>query len=509
LENNYKMIKNKITYFKYLGLVLLSGMMVTSCERDVSSVAVPATFPTTGEIYTDNPVGLTDEFFISIDPAEGANPEAFGTDDNEAYLGESSIRIDVPAPSDPNGNFVGGVFRDRGEGRDLTGYDALTFWARGSVNGTLGEVGFGFTFLADDPGVFQTTRQSVQLTTKWAKYVVPIPNASRLIQEKGLFFFAAGGFDVIDDIPNGNEFAWTFWLDEIRFENLGTIRQTDATIYDGFDIVQSGFQGSTIGIGGTSSSFNLSTGENVAVNTAPSYFDFENTEPSVATIDFVPGEGASINIVGPGIETPEIVTTNITATLNNESVRGSATITTTGQLPFANVPTFPVSNVKAAYSDTYDEVTVINFDPQFGGSTTSTVEFTRTNPNDGDPFEDSILLYTNNNFTGIVFPENTIDATDLAFMNVDIFVEDSNEQVEFQIRDIGTNGEINTNIFTGQPDADDADFRFTVSGLTAGEWNSIPIPLGGSIANQKGNIGAIILAGGQNFILDNIYFYVP
>ena len=151
-------------------LWLLAFMMVitVSCERDLSDDVTDATFPNTADIFTDNPVGLTDEFFVSFDPNGGANTQGFGTDENEAYEGTTSIRIDVPAPNDPDGNFIGGIFKDRGNGRNLTQYDALTFWARGSVNGSV-LVGFGTDF---EGGLFPVSTE-VQMTTGWKKYIVP------------------------------------------------------------------------------------------------------------------------------------------------------------------------------------------------------------------------------------------------------------------------------------------------------------------------------------------------
>jgi len=80
------MIHNKSKYFQLMGLVLLSMIVTTSCEREVSDAAVLATFPTTAGVFTDNPVGLTDEFFISFDPVEGANVNGFDTDESEAYV---------------------------------------------------------------------------------------------------------------------------------------------------------------------------------------------------------------------------------------------------------------------------------------------------------------------------------------------------------------------------------------------------------------------------------------
>jgi hypothetical protein len=66
---------------------------------------------------------------------------------------------------------------------------------------------------------------------------------------------------------------------------------------------------------------------------------------------------------------------------------------------------------------------------------------------------------------------------------------------------------IETNQFNGLPTGDDVDYRYTASGLTAGVWTPVEIPLAGNLASQRDNLGAIILANGPNFILDNIYFY--
>jgi hypothetical protein len=54
---------------------------------------------------------------------------------------------------------------------------------------------------------------------------------------------------------------------------------------------------------------------------------------------------------------------------------------------------------------------------------------------------------------------------------------------------------------------DDKDYRYTTFNSTVNGWNSFDIPLAGNIANQKNNLGAIIVVGGPNFILDNIYFF--
>jgi hypothetical protein len=107
-----------------------------------------------------------------------------------------------------------------------------------------------------------------------------------------------------------------------------------------------------------------------------------------------------------------------------------------------------------------------------------------------------------------MFDTNPIDLTAYGFLHVDVYVEDATtSSIGFEIRDIGANKTIETNTANGQPMGDDKDLRTTLNGFTAGGWKSFDIPLNGNILNQKSNIGAIIIIGGPNFILDNIYFY--
>ena len=216
LVNNIKKDKMKTTKYKYIKatlLFLLLLLSITSCERELSDKAEFANYGTTGDIFIDAPVGLTDQFFVSFDPAGGANTEGFGTDESVTYQGASAIRIDVPAGDDANGGYIGGIFVDRGVGRNLTGYDALTFWAKGSTTATVGLVGFGTDFIEDK---YAVGLENIKLSTDWRKYTIPIPDASKLIQEKGMFIFSAGG---IGDFP---EMGYTFWMDELKFEKLGT-----------------------------------------------------------------------------------------------------------------------------------------------------------------------------------------------------------------------------------------------------------------------------------------------
>ena len=61
-----------------LGFVLLLSV---SCEREVSDDATIATFPATGEIFTDTRVGMGSNFYFPYGP-DGDNPVGRGNSCN-------------------------------------------------------------------------------------------------------------------------------------------------------------------------------------------------------------------------------------------------------------------------------------------------------------------------------------------------------------------------------------------------------------------------------------------
>ena len=469
-----------IIKLKKIGITLTGVLLVLGCQYEDKDLQV-AEFSKTAEIFTDTPIGMGTNFYFPYGPdannPPGSKLNAWTVDQSVSYKGNASMRFDVPNSNDPDGNYAGAIFRVDGTGRDLSGYDALTFWAKASQGVIISEFGFGEDFY---PNKYITTMKSVSLGTAWTKYIIPIPDASKLLQEKGMFRYAAG--------TNGtNGSGYTFWIDELKFEKLGTIAHPKPAIFNGMDVIQQTFIGSSIAITDLTDTFNMASGINQTVSAAPGYFTFNSSKPSVATVN----ELGVVSVIGSG-------TCIITATLGGLDAKGSLTVTSLGTLTAAPIPSQMQNNVKSIFSDTYTAATQVNIDPRFGGSTTKISKLTVNN--------DSFLNYSNNNYTGIMFT-NKIDASDLTFMHVDVYCKEAGVQVEFQIRDIGTNGIIDTNIYTGQPELDDKDYRFTTPNLTVNGWNSFDIPLSGNITNQKNNLGAIILVGGPNFILDNIYFY--
>jgi len=459
-------------------LICLASAIIaipTGCKREISDDAVLPTYPKTGEIFTDNFIGLGSDFYL---PFGDAKPDVFSVDMNEGYESNSSVRIDVPNVTDPSGTYAGAIFRVDGVGRDLSGFDALTFYVKASTGTILGEVGFGIDYLGDK---YKVSVSNVNVSTNWNKVIVPIPDASKLINERGVFWFAAG-----TQSTNGQGYA--LWFDEIKFEKLGTVGRPTSNIQSGQTSTVGSFVGASVNVTGINHVFNLVNGQDVLVNSTAAYCNFFSSDTNVAKVN---NQGV-VTVLASG-------NADITAKVNNVLANGKLRIASKGNLPAAPVPTRPQVDVKSIFSDTYVDATTSNFTPGFGGSTTVTEVLTTS--------AGKVLQYSTNNYTGIMYTENPINGSTLGFLHIDAYVENANASIGIQIRDLGANKIIETDVNTGNAIGDDKDYRTTLAGFQAGVWKSFDIPLSGNILNQKTNLGAIIVTGGPNFILDNIYFY--
>lgn len=73
----------------------------------------------------------------------GSDVKAFKVDNQVSYGGtKQSMRFDVPDANSPQGSYAGGVFFSK-TGRNLSGYNALTFYIKASQAATIGILGFG------------------------------------------------------------------------------------------------------------------------------------------------------------------------------------------------------------------------------------------------------------------------------------------------------------------------------------------------------------------------------
>ncbi len=480
------MKNTKINYLRNSFLLLVIVLVNLNCERDLSDEATDATFPKTAEVFTDAPVGMGTNFYFPYGP-DANNPvgskfTAWSVDSNVSYKGNASMRFDVPNATDPQGNYAGGILRVDGAGRNLTDFDALTFWAKASQGVTIGEIGFGEDFY---PNKYITTMTNISLGTAWTKYIIPIPNASKLLQEKGMFRYAAG-------TQGTNGAGYTFWIDELKFEKLGTILPLQASIMNGNNITRSTFVGVTSSITGSLATFNMPNGINQSVAISPAFLNFSSSNPSVATVN------------DAGVVTPIAAgTATITAKFNGQPATGSLIINCSGAYVNAPTPTLSPNNVISIFSDTYTNVPVNYYNGYWQPWQT-------TESNNFSVLGDNVLNYTNFNFVGIEFSSPTVNATSMTHIHLDAFIPGPiapGRQLRVIVVDFGANG-----VFGG---GDDTRHSTTFSAATSTpvvsqNWISIEIPFSAMPGLlSKSNLAQIILEGGDNSIIyvDNIYFH--
>lgn len=480
------MKNRKINYLRNSFLLAIITLVNLNCERDLSDEATDATFAKTAEVFTDGPVGMGTNFYFPYGP-DANNPvgskfTAWSVDSNVSYKGNASMRFDVPNATDPQGNYAGGILRVDGAGRNLTDFDALTFWAKASQGVTIGEIGFGEDFY---PNKYITTMTNISLGTAWTKYIIPIPNASKLLQEKGMFRYSAG-------TQGTNGFGYTFWIDELKFEKLGTILPLQASIMNGNNITRSTFVGVTSSITGALATFNMPNGSNQSVSISPAFLNFTSSNTSVATVN------------DAGVVTPIAAgTATITATFNGQPAIGSLIINCSGSYVNAPTPTLSPANVISIFSDTYTNVPVNYYNGYWQPWQT-------TLSNNFSVLGDNVLNYTNFNFVGIEFSSPTVNATSMTHIHLDAFIPGviaPGRQLRVIVVDFGANG-----VFGGGDDTrHSTTFTATTSTpVVSQNWISIEIPFSAMPGLlSKSNLAQIILEGGDNSIIyvDNIYFH--
>jgi hypothetical protein len=482
---------HSIIKLKKIGFTLGSILLVLGCQYEDKDLKEP-NFSKTAEIFTDTPVGMGSDFYFPYGPdannPPGSKFTAWTVDQKVSYQGNASMRFDVPNANDPEGNYAGAIFRVDGAGRDLTGYDALTFWAKASQGVTIGEFGFGEDFY---PNKYITTLTNVSLGTAWAKYIIPIPDASKLINEKGMFRYSAGGVGEL-----GKEVGYTFWIDELKFEKLGTIAQPQPKILNGIDVIQQTFIGATITIDKLTDTFKMPSGSNQTVSVSPSYFTFISSNTGVATVN----ELGEVSVIGIGNAT-------VTASLNNVVATGSLKINAGSAFVNATNPTLPQSNVISLFSDAYSGVT--GFNPGFFAGGNDAVNISEKNFANNKHLNYQSIGYVGLGWTG------TVNASTKTMIHLDIQLKNAAaSNLILELKDFGPDN-IDNNFVAGKDSAGGYNLS---NQLVQDKWVSLDIPLnaftlrtggGGSGLLNRNNIGFVIFVSnnGASFLVDNIYFY--
>lgn len=473
-------IKNNSIITPVLAGLLLLGITV-GCERSVDNLEEPG--------YPENPDVFINGFSSGLEyyPYEDSKMDAFSVDAENTYgNSEASMRFDVPNAGDPAGAYAGAIFRDDNGGRNLTSFNALTFYAKATQAGTINDIGFGQDFFGNE---FEVIRNNLKLSTNWQKYIVPIPDASRLTSEQGLLWYAEG--------PEGEQGnGYSFWLDEVKFENVEGLGQPRAAIMNGEEPSQTSFIGSTTAVSGLQYTINQANGVDVTVSAAPSYFSFSSSDPGIATVN----DEGRVSVVGAG-------TAEITASLGDLDANGTLIIESLGEFTPAPTPTQDPENVISIFSDAYENEPVDFYNGFYEPfQTTTSADFVV----DGN----NVLGYENFNFVGIEFNQNvpTIDGSEMTNFRMDVFFPDeipSGAALGVNLRDFGADdsfggGDDVTASSIIRPSSDPA--------LVSGEWISIDFDI--SNMATKSNLGQIVLdsdsgpsLAGATFYVDNIYMY--
>jgi len=464
--------KNQVLKHLSLWIIVFAFFGCQNDENDFED----AKFSTTGAIFIDNPVAMGTLFYL---PYGGSKLNAWTVDNDVSYLGTSSMRFDVPNANDPQGNYAGAIFRVDGAPRNLTQYNALTFWIKASQGVTIGEFGFGEDFIENK---YITSITNISVGTAWTKIIIPIPDASKLTQERGMFRYAAGS-------QGTNGAGYTFWIDELKFEKLGTIAHGQASIMNGANVSETTFIGVNSAVEGAVATFNLPTGVNQTVTISSAYLNYVSSNPSVASVD----SNGSITSLSSG-------TAVITANFGDSVAVGSLTINCVGTFVHAPIPTRNAANVISLFSDTYSNVPV-NYYNGYWQPWQTTVS------NDFSVEGDNILNYTIFNFVGIEYSSPPINATAMTHVHLDVFFPGAiapGRQLRVLVVDFGANG-----VFGGGDDTRHST-TFTAPTLVSQNWIGIDIPFS-AMPNllSRSNLAQLILEGGDGSVLyvDNIYYY--
>lgn len=457
--------KDLINLSVFVLLLLTIGMIGCGDEKP----SEPAPFPTNAEVFID-------EFgnSVTFQAFAGSKLDAVQIDAIETYQGSQSLIITVPDVGDPNGSFAGGAFT-ADIARDLTEFNALTFWAKASTEATLDVAGIG----NDNTGTSKYTAEinNLPLTTAWTKYIIPIPLSSKLEAEQGLFYFAEGPENSV-----GN----TIWFDEIQFESLNTITNaTPVIVTQTIDIELN----EEVKIDNSTVTF-LVDGNAQIVEAMMGYFTFTSSDTSIVSVD---SDGVITGIA--------VGTATLTATLGTGSAAGTVTVQVGTPLDVpttpAPIPTVDAADVISLYSDAYTDEVVDLW----------STDWDITDLADEMIGSDNVKKYYNLTYAGIEFNNPPIDASSMTRFHIDVWTPNNTDApAVFKIKlvDFGPNG-----VYDGGGDDAEHELTFDESIMNTGSWVSIDVPLASFTGlTTKGHLAQMIISGDLSTVyVDNIYFY--
>lgn len=385
-------------------------------------------------------------------------------DMTEKHGGAASLKITVP-----NTSYTGGAFK--ATPTDLSGYTAVTFWAKASK-----AVAFDTFGLGNDGAdtTYQGEWHAAPITTQWTKFIVPIPLPSKLKAQGGLFHFAQGG--------NG---PYTVWLDDIQYENLSAqVLGAPAPAIATETVTKS--VGDTFDVNGAATTWMIN-GAPVGVATARPYFTWTSSKPQFASVD---GNGR-VTAVAVG-------SSDITASLGAVAAAGKTTMNVIAPAAPQAAPTRPAlaaGNVISLWSNAYTNVPVDTWSAVWDMADVTDVKVGN----------DDVKKYTNLAYAGIEFTTKTIDATQMTAFHVDAWTPDSTV-FKIKLVDFGADGK-----YAGGDDKEHElvfDANSTPK-LVTQSWIGFDIPLANFVGlTTRAHLAQLIISGSTSTVfVDNVYFH--
>ncbi len=473
-------------------------------------------------VFRDNYV---DDGFQPFDPASGADPNAvtvdpvvkrLRTDESPASPGNATLRITVPTV----GRYAGGAVVATLP-RNLSGYNALTFWAKADDAAAQ----FDVLGLANDntPNPrYLASISNLAIGGDWAKYLMPIPLPAKLASEAGMLFFAASA--------KGGA-GYHIWLDDVKFEQLGadvlgapvprltnnTNKTLSLLVGDCPAGVNTG-QKQIAGANGPCPNYQffdavqfpvtLPEPTTLTVAIPPAYLTFLSANSAVAIVDAY----GLVTAVGCGVDANnqplEHCSTTITAQLGGTPALDTATVNVTvPPIPTAK-PTPPPARAKTEVVSLLTRVYANQVTLAAGGLTnTWGTDWSNGGYPSGGPRltelqvdGDNVKKYSALSYVGIDFSSTLLDITAMNFIHLDVWTPDADV---FKVK------------LVDYPNGDSSTFKqaeVTAPPPAKKSWVAIELPLSSFVAGglaSRAHLAQIIFSssGTTTVYVDNLYFH--
>ena len=393
----------------------------------------------------------------------------------------ATLKVVVPGPGDPANAFAGGTLVS-GLPRNLSAFDAVTFWARSTREAPL-VIGLGAD-QSDNP--LYIVLGGISLDTAWRQYILPIPLPTRLTAEKGLFYFSAGA----DGSPAT---GFTFWLANIQYVTLGAAIDGPQPVLPAACIQKNVGDGAFPGFGGalTPIAYGVNAGIDV-IGASSRYFTFTSSNTAVATID----PAGSVSVKGNG-------TATVTAQLGGLTAAGPLTVKVGGNdtcppiavpTTIAPAPTVPAANVISLFGSTYPVRPVDTWHTVWSACCS---DYTPTSIG-----SHPVKKYSLHPFNGVaISPDgsvtNAIDASAMTFFHIDVWTPDG---YAFDVK------------LVNDPTGFTSESTVRSYVLQTGTWTSLEIPMTAfrnlGSTSKIGQMLFLVPDGtSSTFYVDNVFFH--